>query len=69
MKIYVNKKHRKKSIIGTVLIIPFFMATMPFGSFDPTEFGFWACIVFGLTVGFVSDVIYTWWYFHIREKK
>lgn len=57
MKLYTNKKHKNISIITTVLMCILFMGIMPYGSFNPGTYGFWLCIVLGLSIGFTTDFL------------
>jgi hypothetical protein len=52
---FVNKKHKKRAIVGAIFVIVTFMAFAPHGSFDPTEPGFWLAIVFGLIGSFATN--------------
>jgi Mn2+/Fe2+ NRAMP family transporter len=52
---FVNKKHKKRAIIGVIFIIVTFMAFAPHGSIDPTELGFWLAIAAGLISSFATN--------------
>jgi hypothetical protein len=63
MKLYVNEKHKRRSIIAH-LFMPFvFMGIMSWGSYDPRNPGFWGSILFSIFVGVVGD------YFLVKSKR
>ena len=55
MKLYVNKKHRNISLITMIPTCLLFMLLMPYGSFDPGDYGFWLCIILTLSISFSID--------------
>ena len=58
MKLYLNRKHKRVSTLLTLISIPVFMAIMPFGSFNPTEFGFWTCIVLAVFIDLGTNMMF-----------
>ncbi|REE01297.1 hypothetical protein C7460_104318 [Marinoscillum furvescens DSM 4134] len=50
MRIFLNEKHKWVSIIGLIISIPIFMALMPYGSFNPSDIGFWMSIGLALFI-------------------
>jgi len=57
MKLYVNEKHKKRSIISHIFMPFLFMGIMSWGSFDPRNFGFWGSIILSIFVGIVGDYL------------
>jgi|GEM_PF-5158708 len=59
---FVNKEHKKRTLINVPLIALAFMAFAPFGSFNPTKLGFWMSIITGLSIAFSTS--YTLYVMH-----
>ncbi|TDI63831.1 MAG: hypothetical protein E2O88_12105 [Bacteroidetes bacterium] len=59
MKIFLNKNHKRRAIIGFLLSLPVFMWLMPYGSFDPREIGFWMSIVLALIIEIPGNLLLT----------
>ena len=55
MKLYVNEKHKKRSIMAHFFMPFIFMGIMSWGSYDPRDGGFWGAIMLSVFVGMFGD--------------
>ncbi len=57
MRLFLNKRHKWVSIIGLIISIPVLMAFMPYGSFNPSEIGFWMSIGLALFIDIGTNLL------------
>lgn len=60
MKLFVNKKHKFRFWLSSVLLSIFFMGFMSFGSFNPINIGFWLSILCAFTCSIFGSL------FHVK---